>query len=212
MAQIIKFPVQASKCGYKRVKNRVKTLEQPGQLYLRLDSSAEILRFSPEQSCFEHALLLDERGDARAADLYREAIQTGDCAADAYCNLGIIESQKGDTTTAFNCFTTCLQHDPRHAEAHYNLANLYFELNDLRLAQVHYELAGEIAPAFANVHFNLALVHALNADFLAAAQALTRYQQLVPANEARIADELLENLRRSLAITPPPNHAKGSKK
>ncbi|MBM3838121.1 MAG: tetratricopeptide repeat protein [Verrucomicrobia bacterium] len=199
MAEILKFPPPASKLGYKRVRKRPRAAEDPDQLHLFLPPTAQILSFAPESSRFEQALALDERGDARAAEFYGQAIEEQDCVADAYCNLGIIESQKGSTARAFDCFTTCLKHNPRHAEAHYNLGNLYFEVNDFRLAQVHYEMAAEVEPAFANVYFNLALVLAINNDLAAAIKALTRYQQLVSEAEARKADELLHNLKRSLA-------------
>ena len=92
-----------------------------------------------------------------------------------------------------------MKYDPRHSEAHYNLGNLYFDVNDLRLAQVHYEMAGEVDPSFANVYFNLALVQAIKNDLGAAISALTKYQELVSADEARNADELLHNLKKSLA-------------
>ncbi|MEO8428214.1 MAG: tetratricopeptide repeat protein [Verrucomicrobiota bacterium] len=199
MAQILKFPAQASKFGYKRVKKCAKAAENPDQLHLFPQRTAQILNFAPESSRFEQALVLDERGDPKAAGLYAKAIEEHDCVADAYCNLGIIESQKGNTTKAFDCFTTSLKHNPRHSEAHYNLGNLYFEVNDFRLAQVHYEMAGEVEPSFANVYFNLALVQAIRNDLGAAISALTKYQELVSEDEARNADELLHNLKKSLA-------------
>ena len=199
MGQILKFPVQASKFGYKRVKKRANAAENQNQLDLFPRPSAQILNFSPELSRFEEALMLDERGDVKAAELYTRAIEEQDCVADAYCNLGIIESQKGNTAKAFDRFTTSLKYDPRHAVSHYNLGNLYFDVNDLGLAQVHYEMAGEVDPSFANVYFNLALVQAIRNDLRAAIGALTRYQELVSPDEARHADELLLNLRKSLA-------------
>src|SRR5438093_7904352 len=201
MGQILKFPSQASKFGYKRVKQRAKATDNPDQLNLFPRATAQILNFAPALSWFEQALLWDERGDAKAVELYRKAIAEGDCVADAFCNLGIIESQKGNTAKAFDCFTASLKHDPRHSEAHYNLGNLYFDVNDLSLAQVHYEMAGEVDPSFANVYFNLALGQAIRNDLGAAVSALTRYQELVPADEARNADELLHNLRKSLAAS-----------
>ena len=140
MGDIIKFPAEGSKLGYKRVRKR-KTAEDPGQLHLFPQASAQILSFAGALSPFEHALMFDERGDGKAAELYLKAIENQDCVGDAYCNLGILESQGGNTTRAFDCFTTALKHDPRHSEAHYNLGNLYFELNDFRLAQIHYEMA-----------------------------------------------------------------------
>jgi tetratricopeptide (TPR) repeat protein len=201
MGQILKFPGQASKLGYKRVKRRAQAADHPDQLHLFPRPTASILNFAPELGRFEYALLLDERGDPKAAELYAQAIEEQDCVADAYCNLGIIESQKGNIARAFDCFTTSLKNNPRHAEAHYNLGNLYFDVNDFRLAQIHYEMAGELDPSFANVYFNLALVQAINNDLPAAVTVLTRYQQLVSESEARIADELLRNLKKLLAAT-----------
>jgi tetratricopeptide (TPR) repeat protein len=201
MGQILKFPAQASKFGYTRVKRRVPAAENPDQLHLFARPTAQILNFASALSPFEQALMLDERGDQKAADFYARAIEDQDCVADAYCNLGIIESQKGNTAKAFDCFTTSLKHNPRHSEAHYNLGNLYFEVNDFRLAQIHYEMAREVDPSFANVHFNLALVQSINNDLSAAIVTLTRYQQLVSAEEARHAEDLLHNLKKSLATT-----------
>jgi len=198
MGQIIKFPGQASKFGFKRVKKRAKA-EDPDQLHLFPQPGAQILELVLELSRFEQALMLDERGDSKAAGLYEKAIEEGDCVADAYCNLGIIESQKGNTTKAFDCFTTSLKHDPRHSEAHYNLGNLYFDANDFRLAQMHYEMAVEVDPSFPNVYFNLALVQAINNDLTAAVVTLTKYQQLVPEVEGRNAEELLSTLKQTLA-------------
>ena len=201
MAQILKFPVQASKLGFKRVRKRAAAALNPDQLDLFPGPGAQILSFTSALPPFEQALLLDERGDVKAAELYARAIEEHDCVADAHCNLGIIESQKGNTAKAFDRFTASLTEDPRHAESHYNLGNLYFELNDLRLAQVHYEMAIEVQPSFPNVYFNLALVQATNKELAAAVSSLTRYQELVSEAEGRIAGELLENLKKSLAAS-----------
>ena len=201
MAQILKFPVQASKFGYKRVKKRALSAENQDQLDLFPCPGAQIVDFISGLSRFEQALMLDERGDMKAAELYAKAIEEQDCVADAYCNLGIIESQKGNTSGAFDRFTTSLKHDPRHSESHYNLGNLYFDVNDLRLAQVHYEIAAEVEPLFPNVHFNLALVQAINNDLVAAITSLNKYQELVSEEEGHIARELLETLKKSLAAS-----------
>jgi tetratricopeptide (TPR) repeat protein len=199
MGQILKFPAQAAKFGYKRVRKRTDSVEHPGQLPLFPQPTAQILSLAAELGWFEQALVLDERGELKAADLYTKAIAELDCVADAYCNLGIIESRKGNTAQAFDCFTTSLKHEPRHLESHYNLGNLYFDANDLRLAQLHYEIAAQMAPSFPNVYFNLALVQAMTNDLAAAVSTLSRYQELVPEDEGRNADELLHNLKKSLS-------------
>ena len=153
-------------------------------------------RFSP----FEEALLLDERGDKDAADSYWKAISNGDAVADAYCNLGILESKAGKTEKAFDSFTKSLKEDPRHLESHYNLANLYFDLDNLRLAQQHYEIAAQIDPKFPNIYFNLGLVLAINENLQEAIDVLGKYQELVPQQEGCKADELLASLESSLAV------------
>jgi len=199
MGQILKFPGPAPKFGYKRARKRGQAAENPDQLILFPQPTAQILEFVPGSSRFEQALTFDERDDGKAAELYRRAIEEHDCEADAYCNLGIIESKQGNTAKAFDCFTTSLKHNPRHSEAHYNLGNLYFDANDFRLAQIHYEMAAEVDPSFPNVYFNLALVQAINNELAAAVSALSKYQELVSEDAGRIAGELLRNLKKSLA-------------
>ena len=126
--------------------------------------------------------------------------------------LGIIESKQGNTAKAFDCFTTSLKYNPRHSEAHFNLGNLYFEVKDCRPAQIHYEIAAEMDPAFPNIYFNLALGLAITNELAAAVRALTRYQESVPADEARNADELLRNLKKSLAAANIPGLDSGAEK
>ena len=119
MAQILKFPAQTAKLGYKRVRKRCQTTDHPDQLNLFPTPTAQVLQLESGLSKFEQALLLDERGESgRAGELYAKAIAEEDCVADVYCNLGIIESQKGNTSKAFDCFTISLKHDARHSEAH----------------------------------------------------------------------------------------------
>src|SRR5215831_10423155 len=202
MGQIIKFPAQASKLGFKRAKKRAIAADQD-QLDLFPGPRAQILSFESGLNLFEQALMLDERGDLNAAGLYARAIEGQVSVADAWCNLGIIESKR-DTVKAFDCFSSSLKHNPRHAEAHYNLANLYFEINDFRLAQLHYEMAAQVDPSFANAFFNLALVQAVNNDFDAAVSALNKYRELVSEEDGRLAENLLQELRKSLAAARTP--------
>jgi tetratricopeptide (TPR) repeat protein len=209
---VVPFPGKAvPKFGYKRVRRRkTERLEDEGQLNLfdapssgnsigfgRHDQS-RMVRMPPGVTPFEEALLLDERGEDSAADHYWKAITAGDSVADAYCNLGIIERRRKRVGKAFNCFTNSLEADPRHFEAHYNVANLYFETGDLRLAKLHYEIAAEIQPEYAEVFFNLGLVHALNEDYRAAVAALSNYRELVPELEDAQTDDLLDSLKRSI--------------
>src|ERR1044072_659328 len=104
MGQIVKGPFQAKKLGYKRVRKRCKP-DDPDQLSLFGTTKAQILSFSSGLSSFEQALVRDESGDARAAEeLYSAAIAEQDCVADAYCNLGFLETKKENAVRGFGYF------------------------------------------------------------------------------------------------------------
>ena len=200
MAKIIQLQVKApSKLGFKRAsKDKKRDLEKKGQLNLFNQREINIHYLPSKYTPFEEALWLDENSSPHAQEAYLKAILAKDCTQDAYCNLGILESQSGNTAKAFDCFSQCLKLEERHLEAHYNLANLYFEACDYRLAKLHYELAAEIDPDFPNTYFNLGLVYALSDDYEDAVNALFKYKVLVPEEEGKKADNLLNSLRRSL--------------
>ena len=196
MDKIIPFPANPPrKFGYERVTHR-RRKEDLNQSKPFPSGLGQVLRLPTNISPFEEALLLDERDDGRAEELYRRAISEGDLVADAYCNLGIIESQAGRITKAFDCFTKSLEHNSRHFESHYNLGNLYFEGDDLRLAKMHYALAAEINPTFPNLYFNLGLVLGLLEEKKAAIEAFVQYQHLAPPEERQNAEDLIKGLKR----------------
>lgn len=200
MAKVLPFsPKPPAKFGFEKARTRTKGGPvKPGQLNLFPPAVARVFRLKTELGPFEEALILDERNDERAEQVYRQAIEEGDAVADAYCNLGIIESKAGRVAKAFDCFTKSLEHNPRHFESHYNLGNLYLDEGNLRLAKLHYELALEVDPQFPNIHFNLGLANALNQEYTAAVASLKTYQELAGPEEGGKADELLQNLQRSL--------------
>jgi tetratricopeptide (TPR) repeat protein len=151
---------------------------------------------------FEEALLLHEQGDETAIEFYAEAISSGDNVAEAFCNLGIIELDSGNSIGALENFTQSLKHDPRHVEAHYNLANLYYDAGDFPLARLHYEAAAQIEPNFSLVYYNLALVYHRLTNVAAATQALLKYKELEPGDEEI---ELVDQLLRAMETGRPGN-------
>ena len=199
MAKVIQLEVTPTppKLGYKRARKK-KDLEKKGQLNLFRQAEPQIHHLPSRFTPFEEALTLDEEGNPGAQEAYLKAILENDSVADAYCNLGILESKSRNSAKAFDYFTKCLQLEPRHLEAHYNLANFYFEVNDYRLSKLHYEIAAEIEPEFPNIYFNLALVYALSDEYKDAINALYKYKELVPEDEGKKADNLLAGLQRTL--------------
>ena len=204
MGKIVQFPFQARpKFSLRKVKaSRKKDPEQFGQMNLFAPPSTEdakVVRFHSDKSLFEEALLVDDTDQTSAEELYWKAISAGDCVADSYCNLGILEYRKGNKSKAIDYLSKSLKHDPRHFESHFNLANLYFDVENLELARLHYEVAAEIKPDFAGIFYNLGLVLAMLNEIELAIRILVRYKELVSAEKAAEADQLLGKLKDSLA-------------
>ncbi len=84
-------------------------------------------------------------------------------------------------------------------ESHFNLANLYFECGDMRLARLHYEIAAEIEPSFPNLYFNLALVHAVDGEIDEAIAALRMAKEKAATDAGGKVDEFLADLLRARA-------------
>jgi len=168
--------------------------ELQGQLNLFRAESGRVARLLTP---FEEALLLHERGDQKAAEHYLEAINEGDNIAEAYCNLGILNLDQGQSAKALDHFTLSLKNNPRHVEAHYNLANLYYDAGDLQLARLHYEAATQIEPNFSLVYFNLALVYHRLSNAESAINALEKYRELEPDDEEiEVLDQLFKGMQR----------------
>jgi tetratricopeptide (TPR) repeat protein len=214
-SNVIRFPVEAvSRAGFKRSHvsqdEKSSRMEAEGQMNLfrataptaavesRMGAVVPIpLQISP----FEAAILLDDNNDPRAEEAYQRAITEGDFVPDAWCNLGVLKSIKRDLDAAFECFAQSLAADPRHAESHYNIGNLYFEFGDLKLARMHYEKAIECDGDLASAYFNLGLVTALAEDYQKAYDSLAHYRNIAPPEEIGVADDLMRYLRSAINLS-----------
>ncbi|MFW5760999.1 MAG: tetratricopeptide repeat protein [Cyclobacteriaceae bacterium] len=202
MTKVIKFTHNTPlKFGHQKVKKKKKKidLEEFGQLNLfESTEEARIIKMGERHSLFEEALLLDDSEDERAREVYLKAIEDKDCLPDAYCNLGILESKSGDIAKAIKYLTLCLKEDSGHFEAHYNLANIYFEAGNYELAKMHYEVAIEIEPNFSFSYYNLGLVLAILNQTKEAIEVLNKYKDFANFEEKNNADELIRNLKKSI--------------
>lgn len=199
MARVVRFPVSPpEKLGHQKVKRKRKktNLEDFGQLNLFDSQSKEAKVFQlPSNSFFEEALIKDDQHDQEAERLYKLAIENGDAKEDALCNLGILKSEQDEKGQAIDFLTQALQLNPRHFEAHYNLANVYSDLGNLKLAKTHYEVAIEIAPDYPNSYYNLGLVLISQKNYSKAIEIINKYIDLSPITEHGIANELVKTLK-----------------
>jgi tetratricopeptide (TPR) repeat protein len=173
--------------------------ELHGQLNLFPERGGRLIQLPVRLSPFEEALLLHEKGEKRATEMYFRAIHEGECIADAYCNLGILDYEQDDIPKAFDHFTNALRYDPRHFESHFNLAHLYFEAGDFRLARLHYEISAVIESRSASVHFNLGLIYAIEGNLTAAIASLNKAKEHSTEEELAQIEELLVSLRNVMA-------------
>jgi tetratricopeptide (TPR) repeat protein len=193
MAKVVKFPQPTpEKFGFKPVRKRREN-SGTSQKQLNLFAGGRVVKLG-NLTTFEEALILDEQANPQAKALYLKAIEEGDCVADAYCNLGILESQDNHHSQAIDYLTMGLKHDPRHFEAHYNLANLYAEVGNLLLAKVHYQMAIQVEPDFPNAHFNLGLTLAMLNESKQAVEELYAYKRLSEKDDLRHVDELIATI------------------
>lgn len=199
MARVVKFPVTPpEKLGPKKARRRRKPdPEDYGQLNLfkQQAKEARVVSFPKADSFFEEALNLDESGSPDAEKYYLLAIKNQENIEDAYCNLGILKSQEGEHAKSIDYLTKCLEQNPRHFEAHYNLANAYSDMGNFALARTHYEVAIEIAPEFPNSYYNLGLVLISLKDYRKAIDVINKYIDLSPDNDHKIASELIKTLK-----------------
>lgn len=210
-ANVIRFPVEAvSRIGFQRASaraGRAMRMEAEGQMNM-FDTGApgtgrlgDVVPLPLQTGLFETAIMLDDRNDPRAEEMYRRAAEAGDYPADAWCNLGVLMSLKREMDQAFDCFAQSLSIEPRHAESHYNIGNLYFEYGDFKLARMHYEKAIECDSELASAYFNLGLVTALTEDYKTAFDALSHYKRIAPADDTSVADELMRYLQTAIQLS-----------
>ncbi|MBI1191547.1 MAG: tetratricopeptide repeat protein [Bacteroidetes bacterium] len=153
------------------------------------------------QSPFEQALRLQDQNDPRAIAWYRKAIQAGEGVADSWCNLGILESGAGWKSRAMHCFQQAIRVEPRHFDAHYSLANLYYDNGELDLARIHYGIAAEISPDHPPLLHQQAMLALLDQQYATAISLLRRYTLLAEDPHSRDrAARLIQRIRADVAM------------
>ncbi len=178
---------------------RIET-ELRGQLNLFEETTEHSTLIQFPRSVFLEALHAQERHEESARALFLKAIEAEEYVADSYCNLGVLEFEATRVAPAVDFLTLALRHDPRHFEAQYNLANVYLDAGQYRLAQLHYEIALEIEPSYPNLSYNLGVAYGLQGDLERSHRCFARYSELSP-DAAESVSPLLAQLQYALSAS-----------
>jgi len=194
MGKLIQFtPDKSRRRALKIAGQKPEPDDKSGQMNLfetpqKIATVQPILAFTDP---FVKGLYLHEQNHPQTETAYLEAIARNIHVSDAYCNLAIIYSAKGDDVRAIEFLSLALVNNPTHAESHYNLGNLYLDNGDLRLSRLHYELALKFHPHFPEAYFNLGILYLLRNERRKAVDMLRKYEELIPGGLDEI-DEILQ--------------------
>lgn len=178
-------------------RSKATRMEAAGQM--NLFDGARVVPLN-QDGLFHRAAQLDDAGvKGEARTLYKQCIDQDIHPADAWCNLGVLDYENQDAQTALLCFTSCLKLNPAHAEAHYNLGNIYSDLGNLPLAEFHYQASIQFNSRFANSYFNLAILKIKANDPEKAIEFLRRYCEYANEQEQANAQELVQKIQEAVA-------------
>ena len=90
-----------------------------------------------------------------AIDSYKQAIRIQPDCAEAYCNMGASQNDKGDLDAAIGSYKRAIKIKPHYADAHSNMGNTLKENGDFDAAIDNYRQAIKINPSYAEAYCNM---------------------------------------------------------
>lgn len=149
-------------------RRRVRTLDEA-------DSPDEV----EAQRAFDRALALENRSPHEARAAYRTVLAHDPDIAPAHINLGRLEHQAGDFTTAEKHYLAALALAPDEPTTLFNLALLAEDQGQARLAVRRYLHVLSVAPDLGDAHQRLASLYLALGDRSAARRHLQQYRRLM---------------------------------
>jgi tetratricopeptide (TPR) repeat protein len=149
---------------------------------------------------FRAADEIDNTDPTKAEKLYKACLRKNPQHSLAWCNLGIIYYLRDDVETALLHWHTALSHNPKCAEANYNIGYMYLS-DDANAGQAirYFKLAVTQDPTLADAWFNLAMAHSLLKQYAAARRGWERYLELEPnGNWAQLARGYIDGVMEKL--------------
>ncbi|MCM1225856.1 MAG: tetratricopeptide repeat protein [Clostridium sp.] len=173
--------------NYSRFDKAVKTLD----ILLKIscaspDDYSAVLNFK--------ALCLEEQGlENEAIETYEELLRYDISRSNAWSNLGLLYSKKGDFNNAENSYINAIKYDPENAYGYSNISVLYFKKGDNEKALEYALKAIELKPNMYQPMSTLSLCYKILGD----SDKSEKYRNLYIINggEADVINQALENIR-----------------
>lgn len=127
---------------------------------------------------FEYGMMIEQDDPNGSRKAYERALEIDPEMVDAYINLGRLVHEGGDPRGAARFYGEALRRSADDAVTHYNLAVAYEDLEKMKKARSHYEIAIGINPHFGDAHFNLGRLLERLGEADAALKHLLAYRRL----------------------------------
>ncbi len=129
---------------------------------------------------FEIARELERGGSAEAEAVYCQAIAAQPGLVDAYVNLGYLLCERSAFGEAIELYRTALNQGTDAPLIRFNLAVALEDSGDAAAALAEYDACIDLAPDFADAHYNAARLHEALGDNQRAIRHYHQYRRLEP--------------------------------
>ncbi len=146
----------------------------------------------------------EQRRNARAEELFRQAVTAKPEYSQGWNNLGIEQAEKGSMLESRQSFARAIEYDPNNAHAWLNLGRTWLTTGDPARAEEYFRRALALNDEIPMAHFQLGLTRRAAGDLRGAAEALRRAVALQPSQEIRQTQDavLAELAGTGNAVTP----------
>ncbi len=141
-------------------------------------ASASSVPASEPRDWFRHAVELEALDKTQAERAYRRAIAAAPDRADAYLNLGVLLGDAGRGEEAVALYRQGIGQCAAEPLLHSTLAVALEDLQRIEAALADYERCLELAPGFADAHYNAARLHELLGHATHAIRHYSEYRRL----------------------------------
>jgi len=123
------------------------------------EADADGISLDDEQEYQQGIEAIRVRDYVRAKSIFKHFIRKNPALSGAYVNLALIEFRQGNYREAERLSGMAIERNPDQAFAYNLRAQLHLKKGEIHKARINYLKAINVNPAYANAHYNLALLY-----------------------------------------------------